>query len=526
MSSLANGVVLNIDQKVISILQKCRHLNHLKQLQSYLTTLGHGKTQFLTFKLVRFCILSLSNLDYARSIFNNLSSPNVYLYTAMITAYASQPKHQNTTLLLYRNMIRNGHPKPNHFIFPHVLKCCSEMEGNVGTKALHAQIAKFGFGGYPIIQTALLDSYLKCCSDVVVARQVFDEMSERNVVSWTAMVSGYLRFGEFGNAVLLFDDMPERDVPAWNAVIAGCIQNGMFLEAISFFKRMMDVGEQAPNQVTVVCVLSACGNLGMLQFGRWVHGYIYRNEIGLTAFVVNALVDMYGKCGSLKEARQVFDQTSDRGLTLWNSMINCLALHGQSENAIRVFEEMMEYGGNVKPDEVTFIGLLNACTHGGLVDQGYKYFNMMTRDYNVELEIQHYGCVVDLLCRAGKFNEAMEIVRGMKIKPDEVLWGSFLNGSKIHGRRDLAEFAVTKLIEIDPNNANYGVMLANIHGEAGNWHEVGKVRKFLKDQGAQKTPGCSWIEIDKQVRQFYSRDTMHPETEEIYRMLDTLICPV
>ncbi|KAF5197013.1 Pentatricopeptide repeat-containing protein [Thalictrum thalictroides] len=524
--------MLNIDKQVISILEKCRNLNHLKQLQSCLITLGHSQTQFLSFKLVRFCILSLSNLDYARLIFESVYSPNVYLYTAMITAYASKPQYQNSTLVLYRDMIRRGGEegeKPNHFIFPHVLKCCSEISETLGTKCLHTQILKLGFGGYPVVQTALIDSYMKCSSNVLIARQVFDEMSERNVFAWTAMVSGYARFGEIGNAVCLFEKMPERDVPSWNSVIAGFTQNGLFLEAISFFRRMMGVGENGntdneirPNQVTVACVLSACGNLGMLHLGRWIHGYIYRNKITINSYSVNALLDMYGKCGNLKVARQVFDQTSEKSLTLWNSMINCLALHGQDENAIGVFEEMITRGGAVRPDGVTFVGLLNACTHGGLVEQGYEYFNMMTRDYNIEPEIQHYGCVVDLLGRAGRLEEAMEVINGMKIQTDEIIWGSMLNSSKVHKRMDFMEFSIQRLNEISPSNAAYGIILANTYGEVGNWDEVRRVRKFMTEQGVKKTPGCSWIEIDKHVREFYSGDKTHPE--EIYKTLDSLVC--
>ncbi|OVA13127.1 Pentatricopeptide repeat [Macleaya cordata] len=510
-----------LNHHVLTVLEKSNHLNHLKQLQAFLITNGHGQTQFFAFKLVRFCILSLSNLDYARFIFDHLRSPNVYLYTAMITAYTSQSDHKST-LILYRDMVRHGRPRPSHFIYPHVLKSCwSETQG---TKSVHNQILKSGFGGNPVVQTALVDSYLKCCSDVVIARSLFDEMSERNVVSWTAMISGYARLGEIGNAVLLFEEMPERDVPSWNAVIAGCTQNGLFTEAISFFKRMISLDcDQRPNQVTVVCVLSACGNLGMLQLGTGIHGYIYRNCIIPSSFILNALVDMYGKCGSLKEARRVFDQTSGRSLTTWNSMINCLALHGQSESAISLFEEMMHCGGLVRPDEVTFVGLLNACTHGGLVEQGVGYFKLMTRDFKIEPQIEHYGCVIDLLGRAGQFEEAMEVIRDMTIEPDEVVWGSLLNGCKIHGCMDMAEFAVKRLIEIDPKNADYGIMLANIYGELGNWDEVGKVRKMLKERGGQKTPGCSWIEIDNQVHQFYSADRMHPGTEEIYKMLECFV---
>ena len=396
---------------------------------------------------------------------------------------------------------------------------------------VHTQISKSGFLRYPVVETALLDSYSKFSSGIASARQVFDEMSDRNVVSWTAMISACTRIGDIHCAISLFENMPDRDVPAWNALIAGCAQNGFFSEAISLFRRMINLvlKEQhshrgnRPNQVTIVCALSACGNTGMLQLGKWIHGYIYKNSINYDTFVSNALIDMYGKCGNLKEARRVFDMTSNKSLTSWNSMINSFALHGQSESAITVFEEMMQCEGDVKPDEVTFVGLLNACTHGGLVEKGFSYFELMTRDYKIEPQIQHYGCLIDLLGRAGRFEEAMEVVREMSMEPDEVVWGSLLNGCKIHGRTDLAEFVVQKLIEIDPNNGGYGIMLANIYGELGKWDEVRKVRKILKDQNAYKTPGCSWIEVDNQVCQFYSVDKSHHRTEEIYKILESLL---
>ncbi|KAK9285454.1 hypothetical protein L1049_024647 [Liquidambar formosana] len=519
---------LNLNQYVLSLLEKCNHLNQLKQLQAFLITQGHGQTQFFAFKLVRFCTLALANLEYARFVFDHLKSPNIFLYTAMITAYASQPDHRSA-LVLYRTMVRRGFPRPNHFIFPHVLKCCPKVLESHGTKSVHTQILKLGFGRYPVVQTALIDSYSRYCSDLGTARKLFDEMSERNVVSWTAMIAGYTRLGEMGNAILLFEEMPDRDIPSWNALIAGCTQNGLFSEAISLFRRMIVLAEEGqhrenmPNTVTVVCVLSACGHTGMLLLGKWIHGYIYRYGLGPDSFISNALVDMYGKCGSLREARMVFDMTSKRSLTSWNSMINCFAFHGQSESAISVFEEMLQCGDDVKPDEVTFVSLLNACTHGGLVEKGRFYFELMTQDYGIEPHIEHYGCLIDLLGRAGQFEEAMEVVRGMRIEPDEVVWGSLLNGCKIHGHTDLAEFAVKKLIEIDPNNGGYGIMLANLYGELGKWDEVRKVRKLLKEQNAHKTPGCSWIEVDNQVHQFYSVDRMHPRTEEIYNIMESLV---
>ncbi|KAJ0087564.1 hypothetical protein Patl1_06909 [Pistacia atlantica] len=240
MVSVANQIInQTLNQQVLAILERCNHLNHLKQLQSFLITLGHAQTNFYNFKLVRFCTLKLSNLTYARFIFDRLVSPNIYLYTAMITAYAAHYDHTSLSFSLYRDMVRKGQPLPNQFIYPHVLKSCPEVLESCGTKMVHTQIVKSGFEQYPVVKTALVDSYSRSSSDISVARKLFDEMFERNIVSWTAMISGYTRVGDIKNAVLLFEEMPDRDVPCWNSVIAGCTQNGFFSEAIGFFRKMV-----------------------------------------------------------------------------------------------------------------------------------------------------------------------------------------------------------------------------------------------------------------------------------------------
>lgn len=396
--------------------------------------------------------------------------------------------------------------------------------------SVHAHVVKTGFDENPVVQTGLVDSYARSSLGVGNARKLFDEMRERTVVTWTAMVSRYIRIGDVDNAVVLFESMPDwgRDVPSWNAIIAGCAQNGMFSLAISLFKRLMDCflrenGRVRPNHVTVASALSACGHSGMLQLGKWIHGYACRNGLVPDSFISNALVDMYGKCGSLKEARRVFDVTLQKELTSWNSMINCYALHGESMNAISVFEEMIASENDVRPDEITFISLFNACTHGGLVEEGIAYFHLMTKGYEIKPEIQHYGCLIDLFGRAGRFEEAMNVINRMEMEPDEAIWGSLLNGCKIHHRTDLAEFALHKLMEIDPQNGGYASMLANIYGELGDWEEVRKVRKMLKDRNAYKTPGCSWIEVNEQAFQFHSDDTSHPRIKEMHQILKSLV---
>ncbi|XP_031503544.2 pentatricopeptide repeat-containing protein At1g33350 [Nymphaea colorata] len=353
-----------------------------------------------------------------------------------------------------------------------------------------------------------------------MARQLFDEMSERNVISWTAMVFGYTKFGRMGEAVLLFDNMPVRDPPSWNAMIAGFAQNGMFGDAVSMFRRMVVEGYR-PNETTVVCTLSACGHLGTLQIGEWVHGFVHKSGIGSSCFVGNALIDMYGKCGSLKEARSVFDFLSLRSIASWNSLVNGLALHGYSSDAIAVFREMLQTGA--KPDEITFVGVLNACVHGGMVNEGWEFFLSINRDYGIKLQIQHYGCIVDLLGRAGKLEEAVEVIKNMEVEPDEVVWGALLSGCRVHGNRSLADYSATQLLDLDPQNAAYLLLLANMYSESGRWEDVGKTRKMIRERGVLKTPGCSWIEIENIVHEFYSADKQHPQAGEICEALESLL---
>ncbi|KAL0327351.1 UNVERIFIED_CONTAM: Pentatricopeptide repeat-containing protein [Sesamum angustifolium] len=518
----------SLNRHVLAILDKCNNLNHLKQLQAHLIALGHGHTHFYAFKLIRFCTVRLCNLAYARRMFDKFISPNIFLYTAIINACTSVPDHLSA-VLLYRDMVRENRSKPNHFMFSIILKSWPEVLPSYGVELVQTQIVKSGFGGNPVVQTAILDAYSRYGVDVGRARKVFDEIPDRNVVSWTAMISGYARAGQVGNAVLLFEEMPEgiRDTPFWNSIIAGCAQNGLFSEAIEFFRRMVvDEGMGAgnkPNQGTIVCVLSALGHGGMLQFGKCIHGYIYRSGLGSDLFVVNGLIDMYGKCGSFEKSRIVFDKSAEINLASWNSLINCFALHGRNCDAIRTFEDMLLCEDEAKPDEVTFVGLLNACTHGGMVVEGRRYFDMMIKEYGIEPQIEHYGCLIDLLGRSGQLEEAMEVVKGMRIPPDEVIWGSMLNGCKIHGRMDLAEFAVKKLIYINPNNGGYRAILANLYGEMGKWDEAQKLRKTLSEGDAHKAPGCSWIEVDNQVHNFYSVDRSHPKMEEIYGVLKCLV---
>ncbi|CAL5057097.1 unnamed protein product [Urochloa decumbens] len=509
----------------VAVLSRCSTRAHLEQLHAHAFVSGRAAAQTTTFHLLRFAVLRLSCLPYARRLFDATPNPNVFLYSAMLSAYVSSAAatpsshaHARGALELFLRMLRCGRPAPNQFVYPLALRAACAV-GVRFVRSVHSHACKSGFCEYDVIRTSLLDGYSRY-GMMADARKLFDGLTERNVVSWTALVSGYARAGKVGDAIVLFERMPERDVAAWNAIISGCTQNGLFVEAVGILGRMVDKGFR-PNATTVSCVLSACGHLGMLKIGKLIHCYAWRTCVGFGSSVLNGLIDMYGKCGNLKGARWIFDEVSDRSLTTWNSLINCLALHGCSERAIAVFNEMRDEG--TEPDVVTFVGLLNACTHGGFVDEGLRYFELMQHEHGIEPEIEHYGCIVDLLGRAGRFEDALNVISNMRIKSDEVIWGSLLNACRIHRQLELADLAIRKLVELDPNNANYVVMLANVYSEGGLWEEVRKIRKSVKEENiGKKLPGCSWIEVDRKTHRFYSGDDVHPESEDIYDTLDDL----
>ncbi|KAJ4733268.1 Pentatricopeptide repeat-containing protein [Rhynchospora pubera] len=424
-----------------------------------------------------------------------------------------------SVLQLFVEMLRRGDAKPNEFVYPLVLRACSEESDLNLFKSVHGHAIKSLFGEFGILQSSLLDGYVRL-GDVKTARELFDGMPERNIVCWTALVSGYARVGKVGNAIALFNQMPERDVPSWNAIISGCAHNGFNSEAVTFFQKMVESGAR-PNKTTIFCTLSACGHMGMLRLGKQMHGlWLIEPILALIHMLSMHWWTCTENAGALQRHIGFLRTYQIRVYLLGNSLINCFALQGHSEIAVSTFDRMQESG--VVPDEITFVGLLNACTHGGFVNQGLSYFYNMTLEYGIEPSIEHYGCVIDLLSRAGRFIEAIDIINNMKIKPDEVIWGSILNGCRIYREKDLAEIATKKLLELDPNNADYTVILANMCSESGLWDEMRTVRKVMRDTESKKLPGCSWVEVNKRTWQFYSGDRAHPESDEIYRILDNL----
>lgn len=272
-------------------------------------------------------------------------------------------------------------------------------------------------------------------------------------------------------------------------------------------------------------VLSACARLGALQHGKWVHAYIDKSGMKVDVVLGTSLIDMYAKCGSIERAKCIFDHMGpeNKDIMAWSAMITALAMHGLSGECLELFAKMVNDGGRVRPNAVTFVGVLCACVHGGLVSEGNHYFKRMKEEYGVSPLIQHYGCMVDLYSRAGLIEDAWGVVKSMPMEPDVMIWGALLSGARMHGDIETCEISVKKLIELDPKNSGAYVLLSNVYAKLGRWGEVRHLRDLMEVRGIKKVPGCSLVEIDGVLHEFFVGDDSHPETQNIHRMLEEIM---
>lgn len=511
-----------LEHKLISDLDGCDNLSQVKEVHAHLLRHGLSQCCYVLTKLVRTLTKLGVPVDaYPRLVFLQVKYPNPFLWTAMIRGYTVQGPISEA--LNFYTCMRSAGTGPVSFTFSALFKACGDvLDVNLG-RQIHAQtILVGGFAADLYVGNTMIDMYVKC-GFLDCGRKVFDEMPDRDVVSWTELIVAYTKIGDMGSARELFEGLPVKDMVAWTAMVTGYAQNARPRDALDCFERMQGAGV-GTDEITLVGLISACAQLGASKYANWVRDIAEKSGFGPTENVLvgSALIDMYSKCGSLDEAYKVFQGMKERNVFSYSSMILGFAMHGRANAAIELFHEMLTT--EIRPNRVTFIGVLTACSHAGMVDQGRQLFATMEKYYNVVPSADHYTCMVDLLGRAGRLEEALELVETMPIAAHGGVWGALLGACHIHGNPDIAQIAANHLFELEPDSIGNHVMLSNIYASAGRWADVSRVRKMMKEKGLKKNPAYSWVETKKGViHEFCAGETNHPEYAEIKKALDDLL---
>ncbi|KAM1207683.1 hypothetical protein COP2_008494 [Malus domestica] len=450
-------------------------------------------------------------------------TPESFVWNTLIRAHVQSTVLSHPSPLSVFLRMRLHGVEPDDRTFPFLLQSCHSLPHIRPGKQIHAQVFLFGFTDDPFVRTSLIHMYSSCGS-LTLARQVFDEITQPDLPSWNSIMNAYSKAGLIGDAREVFDKMPERNVISWSCMIKGYVVCGAYKEALALFREMqkVDAGGVRPNEFTMSSVLLACGRLGALEHGKWVHAYIDKSGMQIDVVLGTALVDMYAKCGSIEKAKVVFDNMGPyKDVMAWSSMISGLAMHGHATECLELFSEMIKLG--VRPNAVTFVGVLCACVHGGLVSEGKEYFRRMDEEFGIKPLIQHFGCIVDLYGKAGLVREALKVVQSMPMEPDILVWGALLSGSRMHRDIEMSEIALKNLIQLDPTNSGAYVLLSNVYAKMGKWSEVRRVRDLMEVKEVKKVPGCSLVEVGGVLHEFFACDDSHPETREIYMMLDEIM---
>ncbi|KAF5441973.1 hypothetical protein F2P56_037067 [Juglans regia] len=506
------------DQPYLTMLDKhCTTMRDLRKIHASLIKTGLSNDTIAASRILTFCASPAGDMNYAYLVFTHIQNPNIFVWNTIIRGF-SQSSTPQKALFLFIEMLMSSPVEPQRLTYPSLFKAYTQLGLAHEGAQLHGRIIKLGLENDPFIRNSILHMYSNggCLSE---ARRLFDEDIESDVVAWNSMIIGLAKCGEIHESRRLFDKIPSRNTVSWNTMISGCVRNGMFMEALELFSKMQEENIE-PSEFTMVSLLNACARLGALKQGEWVHDYIMKNNFELNIIVITAIIDMYCKCGSIEKALQTFVATPKRGLSCWNSMIFGLAMNGCEEEAIHLFSKLQSK--NLKPDYVTFLGVLTACNHSGMVDKASYYFSLMTNTYKIKPSTKHYNCMVDVLCRAGLIEEAEELIRSMPVNPDAIIWGSLLSACRNSGNIEMAKRAAKHVIELDPNDSCGHLLMSNVYAASSHFKEAMEERLSMKEKHIEKEPGCSLIEVDGEVHEFVSGGRLHNRAPEIYSLLNEL----
>ncbi|XP_060204773.1 pentatricopeptide repeat-containing protein At2g20540-like [Lycium barbarum] len=517
---------IHITRKELSkLLHQRPPKSQLKQIHAQILTQQLSSTASLVNSLIH-CYLHIKEVTSARFLFFHypLPSPPILIWNLMIRAYCKL-QNSSESFSLFRQLLNLDHSIrvfPDEYTFTFIVTSCAHQKSIVQGKIVHGLVVRNGLESNLYVGNSLINMYaaFKITDD---AYKVFDRMTERDVFSWTSLICGYANNGEMYEACEIFYRMPMRNDVSWAVIISGFAGNGRYMEVLMYLNEMFCSLEDKvrPNEAVLVCALSACANLGALEQGNWIHAFIKRNEIHESSNISTALIDMYAKCGRIDIARLIFDRIPRPDVHNFTSMISGLSYHGLGEHALTVFNRMVDE--KVNPNEVTIIGVLNACSHSGLVEEGSSIFYNMESLWGLKPQIEHYGCYVDLLGRAGYLEKALEVVKSMHIKPDIVIWRALLSACRIHRNIFLGNSIIDFIKQLNSDGPSGSeVLLSNLYASLGNWEKVSEVRKAMGQRKTQSDIGCSWIEVNGVVHEFRVADKLHPQILEVLNKLNEL----
>ncbi|KAF9606370.1 hypothetical protein IFM89_025038 [Coptis chinensis] len=478
---------------VSSILPVCAPLNNLDMgmfAHVYVIKNGLEFDVYVSNALINM-YAKFGMLALARSIFDQMMVRDLVSWNSLIAAY-EQNSDPIAALGYFVEMKRNGF-QPDILTFVSLASIVAQSGDAENSKSVHCCIIKL-------------------------------DLIRGDIFIGNAVVDMYSKLGNIDYAHRVFDGMDNKDVISWNTLITGYAQNGLASEAMEVYKTMRECEMIVPSQGTLVSILPAYSHVGALRQGMKVHGHTVKIGLLSDIYVGTCLIDVYAKCGRLNDAMMLFKQVPRKSSVPWNAIISGHGIHGQGEKSLSLFGEMEEEG--VKPDHVTFVSLLSACSHAGLIDQGQQCFKLMQEKYCIQPGLKHFGCIVDLLGRAGHLDMAYDFIKNMPVRPDASVWGALLGACRIHGNVELGALASEHLFEVDVENVGYYVLLSNIYANVGRWEGVDKVRSLVNNRGLKKTPGWSSIEVNNRFGVFYTGNRSHPLSEEIYKELKVLMAKI
>ncbi|CDY37866.1 BnaC04g31400D [Brassica napus] len=441
--------------------------------------------------------MSFGRVEMARRVFDVMMNRDVISWNTMISGYYRNG-YMSDALMTFDRMVDEG-VGADHATVVSMLPVCGHLKDLEIGRNVHKLVDEKRLGDKIEVKNALVNMYLKC-GRMDEARFVFDRMERRDVITWTSMINGYTEDGDVKNALELCRLMQFDGTGPWSAIIASCVHNELMSDALDLFKGMRREDVE-PNIATLNSLLPAYAALADLRQAMDIHCYLTKTGFTSSLDAATGLVHVYSKCGTLESAHKIFDGIQEKhkskDIVLWGALISGHGMHGDGHNALQVFMEMVRSG--VTPNEITFTSALNACSHSGLVEQGLTLFRFMLEHHKKIARPNHYTCMVDLLGRAGRLEEAYNLITTIPFEPTSTVWGALLAACVTHENVQLGEVAANKLFELEPENTGNYVLLSNIYAALGRWKDMEKVRKMMEDVGLRKKPGHSTVEFRQRL---------------------------